>query len=91
MLLLSRVLVADAYVGTWVTVSQRPRLTETNPSTALVGPSMLLLRKRVQEQHRARTCQASEGFSHASDTLQEEARFQALHVPQVWQASGRER
>lgn len=82
---------ADAYVGARVTVSQRTRLAEANPSTTLVGHSLLLLLERVQEQHRPPTCEASQGLSHASNALQEEAWRQALHVPQVRQAFGRER
>lgn len=51
---------------------------------------MLLLLKGMQEQYRAPKGKASEGFSNAADTLQEEARGEAIHVSQVWEVFGRQ-
>ena len=81
--------VADALVGTWLAVSQRTRLAETNTSKTINGDSMLLLLERVQEQHREPKSKASEGFPNIADALQKEAWFKAIYVSQVWEAFGR--
>lgn len=52
---------------------------------------MLLLRRRVQEQHKPPKGEAIEGFSNLTDALQEEAWDETLRVSQVWETLGCQR
>lgn len=84
----------DAHVGAWIGVSEGAGVAERRKAEggADVGEySMLLLRRRVQEQHKPPESEASERFPNVAKPLQEEARDEALLVSQVREALGGER
>lgn len=79
---------ADAHVGSWITVSERARITEGNAASGNTRNSMLLLCRRVQEQHRQPEGKAAKRFSNITNTLQKEAWAETFYVSQVWQILG---
>lgn len=80
----------DAHVGTWASISEGGQVLEREPTQGNLGHALLLLRRRLPEQRRPPPAEASQGLPDAADALQEEARSQKVHVPQVRQAAGRE-
>ena len=89
-LICTKLLLLDAYVGAWFTIQERPRIAPRHAAHGNAAATLLLLRPGVQEQHRPPPGEAPQGLQDPSDSLQEEARHQALHVPQVRQGLRRE-
>ena len=83
-------LLLDAYVGAWITIQERPRITPRHAANGNAAAAVLLLRPGVPEQHRPPPVEAPERLQDTPDALQAEARHQALHVPQVRQGLRRE-
>jgi hypothetical protein len=74
---------ADAYVGSWIAVQERTAIAARHTTHSHASPSLLLLCARMSQQHRTPQIQATEGLPHSANTLQTEARNQALHVRQM--------
>ena len=80
------ILFVDAYVGSRVTVPEGSGITERNKACFInAEAALLLLRGRVQEQHKTPESEAVEGLPDTADPLQAQAWRQALCLPQVWQ------
>ncbi|KAL0425599.1 UNVERIFIED_CONTAM: hypothetical protein Sradi_1094700 [Sesamum radiatum] len=80
----------DAYVGAWITIQKRARVTERHTANSNAEAAVLLLRGGLQAQHRAPESQTPQRLQNPTDALQEEARRQALHVQEMRQALRRQ-
>ncbi|THU58156.1 hypothetical protein C4D60_Mb03t11200 [Musa balbisiana] len=78
-------LTRDAYVGPWVAVQEGTGIAEGDAADGDAAASVLLLRARVQEQHRPPEVEAAQGLPDPANSLQAEARDQAVHVPEMRQ------
>lgn len=80
---------ADAYVGTRLAVPEGIRVAawchEADAVTLVAEAAMLLLRRRVQEQHRSPQVTAAQGLPDPADALQAQAWSAVLRVPAVRQ------
>lgn len=68
----------DAHVGTWLTIQKRTGVAERDTTNGDAEAALLLLCTGLQEQHRPPEGKAAQGLPYASDTLQAEARCEAL-------------
>jgi len=75
---------ADAYVGPWIAVQERTRIAARHTTHSDSSASVLLLCTRMPQQYFAPSIQVTQGFPHAANSLQTEARNQTFHVSQMW-------
>ncbi|KAH6771381.1 hypothetical protein C2S52_016184 [Perilla frutescens var. hirtella] len=83
---------ADAHVGARIGIPEGAGIPPRHEAGVVDSPAaVLLLRGGVQEQHRASAVEAAEGFPDAADSLQAEARHEAVRLPEMREAVRRAR
>lgn len=73
----------DAYVGSRIAVSEGTGITERNTTESDVRHTVLLLRRRVQEQYKPSESKGTEGFSDIANTLQQKTWDQTFLLSKV--------
>ncbi|KAM6568452.1 hypothetical protein CsatB_016437 [Cannabis sativa] len=70
----------DAYVGAWISIQKRARITKRDTTNRDVKAAMLLLLTGLSKQYRPPESEAIEGLQNPSNSLQEKTWDQAFHV-----------
>ncbi|KAL0370371.1 UNVERIFIED_CONTAM: Zinc finger protein WIP5 [Sesamum angustifolium] len=73
----------DAHVGAWIPAQKGRRIPTRDTTDGNAEAPMLLLRTRVQEQHRLPKSQTPQRLPNPSNPLQEKARDKAVRVQEV--------
>lgn len=81
----------DAYVGTWIRVQKRTRLSQRNAASGNAEAAMLLLCPGLQEQHQPPTSETTQRLPNSPNSLQAQARHEALQLQEMWEDFRRQR